>query len=84
MSLDPYTNQLLTRELGTIIGMIEPHKMAFSVEVTAIKGIFRKPLKRAARSTTFQQYSYALEANLKPQPGLTTYQCNPDYGESIV
>ena len=70
--------------MGTIIGMIEPHKVAFFVKMTAINGIFRKPLKRAARSTTFQQYSYALEANLKPQPELTTCQCNPDYGESIV
>jgi hypothetical protein len=34
--------------MGTIIGMIEPHKMAFSVEMTAISVIFRKPLNRAA------------------------------------
>jgi hypothetical protein len=29
--------------MGTIIGMIEPHKLAFSAEITAINGIFRKP-----------------------------------------
>ena len=29
--------------MGTIIGMIEPHKVAFSVEMTAINGIFRVP-----------------------------------------
>lgn len=40
--------------MGAIIGMIEPHKVAFSVEMTAISVIFGMPLKRAARSTTFQ------------------------------
>lgn len=29
--------------MGTVIGMIEPHKMAFSVEMTGINGIFRMP-----------------------------------------
>lgn len=29
--------------MGTIIGMIEPHKVTFSAEITAINGIFRKP-----------------------------------------
>lgn len=29
--------------MGTIIGMIEPHKVAFVVKMTAINGIFRKP-----------------------------------------
>lgn len=29
--------------MGTIIGMIEPNKVAFSVEMTGINGIFRKP-----------------------------------------
>ncbi|PAV47296.1 hypothetical protein CK486_14060 [Pseudomonas sp. HAR-UPW-AIA-41] len=29
--------------MGTIIGMIEPYKLAFSAEITAINGIFRKP-----------------------------------------
>lgn len=29
--------------MGTIIGMIEPNKVAFSIEMTGINGIFRKP-----------------------------------------
>ena len=29
--------------MGAIIGMVEPHKVAFSAEITAINGIFRKP-----------------------------------------
>lgn len=40
--------------MNAIIGMIEPHKMAFFVKMTAISVIFRKPLKLAAYSTTFQ------------------------------
>ena len=32
--------------MGAIIGMIEPHKVAFSAEITAINGIFRKPPQR--------------------------------------
>lgn len=29
--------------MGAVIGMIEPHKVAFSVEMTGINGIFRMP-----------------------------------------
>lgn len=29
--------------MGTIIGMIEPDKVAFSVKMTALNGIYRKP-----------------------------------------
>jgi len=29
--------------MGTIIGMIEPDKVAFSVKMTASNGIYRKP-----------------------------------------
>ena len=42
--------------MGAIIGMIEPHIMAFSVEMTAISVIFRKTLKLAAIGTTFQSH----------------------------
>jgi hypothetical protein len=37
--------------MGTIIGMIEPDKVAFSVKMTALNGIFRKPPQE---STTYQ------------------------------
>ena len=43
--------------MGAIIGMVEPHKMAFSVEIAAISVIFRKPLGLAAIGTTFQLYN---------------------------
>ena len=37
--------------MGTIIGMIEPDKVAFFVEMTGKNGIFRKP---SQESTTNQ------------------------------
>lgn len=36
--------------MGAIIGMIEPDKVAFFVEMTGINGIFRKPSQRALQT----------------------------------
>lgn len=40
----------LRNTMGTIIGMIAPHKVTFSVEITSISGIFRKPRRRALQT----------------------------------
>jgi hypothetical protein len=38
--------------MGAIIGMIEPDKVAFSVEMTGINGIFRTPCLPGTTSLT--------------------------------